>query len=250
MKLTLILALVAVFLPLFPLSTVHNLLLTRLRAPVVRSVVLLLWPQIGVTLLDLWQLQIPGFVTAWAVASAAFYALRLLTVRDLGLWAGFLATSAVALIWGMAAHGADITELRLFAFWFSLPPALLVLLTGPIVQRLGASYAGLFAGFAQGQPRLAGVLTVVVLSTIATPPFPGFFALLDLLRRVDSAAALGVLGVWLIWGWAATRILQGFVAGSGRKILAADFAPSVALTYIGALAVLTLAGVQFIRGGL
>ena len=244
------LMLVALFLPLFPLSAVQNMILARLRAPVARATLLLLWPQLGVALLHALQPEIPAFVTTWALLSAAFYALRLLTVRDLGLWAGFLASSALALTWGLVARGADITELRLFVFWFSLPAALLVLLTGPLARRLGAAYAGLFTGVVERQPRLAVVLTAVVLSTVATPPFPGFFALLDLLRGLGSAAAVGVLGVWLIWGWAATRILQGFVAGSGREIAAPDLAQSSMLAYTSALAVFAAAGLLFTGGGL
>jgi len=240
----------ALFLPLFPLSMVQNLILARLRAPLARAALLLLWPQLGVSLLHALQPEIPAFVVTWALLSAAFYALRLLTVRDLGLWAGVLASSALALTWGLAARGTEVIELRLFALWFSLPPALLVLLTRPLVRRLGAAYTGLSAGLAEQQPRLAIVLTAVVLSTVATPPFPGFFALLDLLRGLDGTAALGVLGVWLIWGWAATRVWQGFVAGGGREIAAADLGRSSALTYTAALAVFAAAGLLVTGGGL
>jgi len=244
------LILVALFLPLFPLSVVPNLILAHLRPPFARAALLLLWPQLGVTLLHALQPEIPAFVLTWALLSAAFYALRLLTVRDLALWAGLLASSALALTWVLAARGADVDALRLFVFWFSLPPALLVLLTGPLVRRLGAAYAGLFAGFAEGQPRLAVVLTAVTLSTVATPPFPGFFALLDLLRGLGSTAVLGVLGIWLIWGWAATRVLQGFVTGSGRENTAADFRRSSLLTYSAVLIAFAVAGLQFTGGGL
>ena len=244
------LALVALFLPLFPLSVVQNLILARLRAPLARGALILIWPQLGVTLLHALQPEIPEFVVAWALLSSAFYALRLLTVRDLVLWAGFLASSTLALTWGLAARGADLTALRLFVFWFSLPPALLVLLTGPIAQRLGAAYAGLFAGLAENQPRLAVALTAVMLSTVATPPFPGFFAMLDLLRGVGSAAAFGVLGIWLVWGWAATRIMQGFVTGPGREIAAADLGRRSLLLYTGALVVFAAAGLRFTGGGL
>lgn len=244
------LALVALFLPLFPLSVVQNLILARVRAPLVSAALLLLWPQLGVTLLHVSQPRIPAFIVAWALLSAAFYALRLLTVRDLARWAGFLASSAFALTWALAARGADMMELRLFALWFSVPAALLVLLTRPLARRLDAAYAGLHAGLVEGQPRLALVLTAVVLSMVATPPFPGFFALLDLLRGLGGAAALGVLGVWLLWGWAATRLLQGFVAGSGREIAAVDLTGRTLLTYIAALVILAATGLQFSGGGL
>lgn len=244
------LALVALFLPLFPLSAVLNLMLAWLRAPLARAVLLLLWPQLGVTLLNTLQPEIPIWIAPWALLTAAVYALRLLTVRDLGLWAGLLASSALALSWGLAARGADAMELRLFVFWFSLPSALLVLLSRALARRLGAAYAGLFAGLTERQPRLAVILTLVVLSAVATPPFPGFFALLDLLRGIHSALAVGVLVVWLIWGWAATRILQGFIAGSGREIVAADLGHGGLSAYVAALAVFAIIGFLLIGAGL
>lgn len=244
------LALIALFLPLFPLSVVPNLIYARLHAPLARAALLLLWPQIGVSLLYVVQPQIPGFVPIWALLSAGLYAVRLLTMRDLGSWAGLFASSALALTWALVARGADETTLRLFVFWFSLPPALIALLTRPLIQRFGAAYAGLFAGLAERQPRLGIVLTAVVLSTVATPPFPSFFALLNLLHGLDSALALGVLGVWLIWGWAATRLFQGLVAGHGHTIVAADFTHASLLTYSAVLAVFAAAGLWVSGGGL
>jgi len=244
------LILVALFLPLFPLSVLQNLVLARLHAPAGRAVLILLWPQLGVTLLQVLQPEVPAWVVAWALLSAAFYALRLLTVRDLALWSGFLASSALALTWILAARSVDEPALRMFVFWLSLPPAMLVLLTGPLVRRLGAAYAGLFAGLAEGQPRLAVVLTAVTLSTVATPPFPGFFAMLDLLRGLGIEAALAVLGIWLVWGWAASRIVQGFVTGYGREVSATDLARSSLLAYSGALLVFASAGLRFTGGGL
>lgn len=246
------LAVIAVFLPLFPLSVVHNWMFARLHAPLMRAALLVLWPQLGVTLLSLWQPEIPPFVIAWAVLSAGFYALRLLTVRDLALWAALLASSALALTWGLAASGADEAALRWFVLWFSLPLALTILLTGPLVRRLGAAYTGLIAGLAHGQPRLAVVLTVLVLGAIATPPFPGFFALLNLLRGLGNAAALGVLGIWLMWGWAATRVVQDLLGGHDRDRDAgtADLGRLSLVLYVAALALFAAAGLQFAGGGL
>ena len=242
--------LAALFLPLFPLSIVLNVALTRLRAPAARAALLLVWPQFGAALLAA-QPAVPDMFAVWALLSAAFYALRLLTVRDLGMWAGFGACSGLALTWQLAAVGAGAAELHLFVFWFSLPAALLALLAGPIARRLGAAYAGLHGGVAGQLPRLSGLLAVLLLAAIATPPFPGFFALLDLLTRLGAPAALGVLAVWLFWGWAATRLLQGFVAGSGARTFAcADLARSGALAYAAALGAFAVAGFYLTGGGL
>lgn len=242
--------LAALFLPLFPLSIVLNAALTRLRAPAARAALLLAWPQFGAALLAA-QPTVPDMFAAWALLSAAFYALRLLTVRDLGLWAGFVACSALALTWQLAAAGAAAAELHLFAFWFSLPAALLALLAGPIARRLGAAYAGLHRDLAAQLPRLSLVLVVLILAAIATPPFPGFFAMLDLLAGLGAPAALGVLAVWLLWGWAATALLQGFVAGSGaRTVAGGDLTRGGALAYAAALSAFAAAGLQLTGGGL
>ena len=246
-----LLLIAAIFLPLFPFSIVLNALLTRVRHPAASAALLLAWPQIGVSLLLAARQEIPHWLVAWALASSAFYALRLLTVRGLALWAGFLASSALALTWGLAGTGA--LELRLFALWFSLPAALLVLLGGPLASRFGAAYGGLHGGLAQRLPRLAGVLAAAVLAAIATPPFPGFFLMLGLLGGSAWTATPVVLAVWLTWGWAATKLLQGFVFGPpgfGAPHAAADLGLASAWAYTGALAVFAVTGLYLSGGGL
>lgn len=240
----------ALFLPLFPLSMLLNLILARLRWPGARAVVLLIWPQIGVVILNLTDPVIPDFIVPWAIVTAALYALRLLTVRDLGLWAGFLATSVLPLTWGLAYNGAPAENLHLFAFWFSLPAALLALLTQPLIARFGAAYAGLPGGLSAVLPRLSAVLVVTLLAAIATPPFPGFFAMLDLLPRLSLSADIAILVIWLVWGWAATRLLQGFVVGAAEPASGADIGRMSTWAYTSMLCVLVLGGLYLTGGGL
>lgn len=244
---TLLLA-AALFLPLFPFSIALNGVLMRLRHPVARCVVLLLWPQIGVLLLRLADQPVPEIFIVWALASSMLYALRLLTVRDLGLWAGFLASSSLALTWGFADRDAGGLTMHLFALWFSLPAALLALLAGPLAQRFGAAYAGLHGGLAASVPRLSGLLVLTVLAAIATPPSPGFFALLDLLQRLHWPAAPVVLAIWLLWGWATTQLMQGFVFSETRATPVADIARAAALLFSGALGAFIVAGLYLTKG--
>ncbi len=240
----------ALFLPLFPFSMLLNLILFRLRWPVARFALLLAWPQIGVAVLTFTDPKIPAFVVPWALATSALYALRLLTVRDLGLWAGFLATSVLPLTWGLAQGGAPTQSLHLFAFWFSLPAALLALLTKPLIDRFGAAYAGLPGGLSTLLPRLSAVLVVTLLAAVATPPFPGFFALLNLLPRMSSSADLAVLVIWLVWGWGATRLLQGFVVGAAEPTSITDIGRLSTWGYTSVLCVLVIAGLYLTGGGL
>lgn len=240
----------ALFLPLFPLSIVLNGALAWLRGPVARCVLLLAWPQLGVALLQAAQQPVPQFLVPWALATAGFYALRLLTVRDMSQWAGFFATSALALTWALAAGGAGWMDLHAFAFWFSLPSALMALLARPLARRFGAAYAGLQGGLVGSLPRLSGVLAVTVLAAVATPPFPGFFALLQLLHVLDPAGAVGVLAIWLVWGWAATRLLQGFIFGAEHAVPRGDIGRAATLAYAGAIAGFAIAGLVLTGGRL
>ncbi len=237
----------AFFLPLFPFSIVLNGMLMRLNNPYARFLLLLLWPQIGIVALSFTNQIIPGYMVIWALISSAHYAFRLLTIRDLGLWAGFLASSSLALTWGLAAHHAPI-EMHFFALWFSLPAALLALLTGPLVKRFGAAYTGLYGGLASSMPRLSILLVVTVFAAIATPPSPGFFAMLTLLQRLSWPSAIGVLIIWLFWSWAASKLMQGFVFGSDRRHGMPDLGRTSTLLYMSVLCAFVFTGL-YITGG-
>lgn len=236
------------FLPLFPLSIVFNALLGRLRYPLARSAFLLLWPQIGVAAVHLSGNAAPHAFLPWAIASAGLYALRLLTVSDLATYAGFLACSSLALTWSLVTSGAMLADVGLFVFWFSLPTALLAGFTGPLTRRFGAAYARLCPGLGQSMPRLSVALALAVLSAIATAPSPAFFALWVLLRGLDAAGVAAVLAVWLIWGWGAARLLQGFVFGTPREVGVPDIGRGTASALWIALAVFTVSGI-YLAGG-
>jgi NADH:ubiquinone oxidoreductase subunit 4 (subunit M) len=244
-----VLLIASLFLPLFPLSVVLNGAVAKLDNPAARCALLLLWPQLGVALLQIAH-AVPPYFVPWALLTSALYALRALTVRDLGRWAGFLATSGLALTWALAADGATGAALHLFAFWFSLPSALMALLVQPLSRRFGSAYAGLPGGLLGPLPRLSGVLAVTVLAAVATPPFPGFFGLLHVLHTLDWAGAVAVLAIWLVWGWAATKLLQGFIFGAERAASATDIGRASTLAYTGVVGLFVAAGLYLTGGGL
>src|SRR3569623_847305 len=156
-------------LPLFPLSMGVNALFARLRHPLLRTAMLLIWPQVGVVALSLVTTPIPGWVLALAVTTSILYGVR-------------------ALVWIPAYDGADAATLHLYAAGFSVPLVLLALLTGGLERRFGAAYTGLYGGLAQVLPRFSGVLVFVVLAVIATPGFPTFFAMLSTIVTAVPAA--------------------------------------------------------------
>lgn len=239
------LLIVALFLPLFPFSFVLNGLLVRLQNPLIKCVLLLLWPQCGVLVLDVASQPIPEGYIVWSLISSALYALRLLTVRDLGRWAGFLASSALALTW-VGSDGSAF-DMHAMAFWFSVPSILLLLLAGSLSKRFGAAYAGLHGSTVGNVPRLTGLLVVAVLAAVATPPFPGFFAILALLHRTTIAPA--ILFIWLLWGWAAIKLIQGFLSGEECPLNINDLGRTSTLIFICVFGSMIFTGL-YLTGGL
>lgn len=238
--------LAGLFLPLFPSSLVFNAVLRRLPHPWLPMVLLLVWPQIGLMLVLALEASPPDWVVPWALLTSALYALRALTLQDVRLWIGFLATSLWALLWLVMSGGGWAIAAPLHALGLSLPLVLLCLLGAGLTRRFGAARAGLPGGLAQSLPRYAGVLVVVVLAVTATPLFPAFFTMLGLVLHAAPAVpltALALAGIWLLWSWAGARLLAGLVVGPAGGDGVADLSRLAAWGYVGVLAALVGAGI-------
>lgn len=240
---------VGLFLPLFPLSMVFNWLFSRVRQPLLRGVLLLAWPHLGLLLLGALGMEVPGWMVAWALATAAFYALRALAVREVGVWIAFMATSSWALLWVPVLADASDLGLRYDALGFSAPLVLLALLIATLERRFGAAFTALYGGLGCMMPRFAGVLVFVVLAVIATPLFPGFFTLLIAIVSASPGVAAALAGVWLLWSWAGARLLQGLIVGPAGPEAVSDIGVAASWGYAVALAGLVVAGVT-LTGGL
>lgn len=249
----LILLAVGLFLPLFPLSMPFNLLYGVVRRPLARAVLLLAWPGLGLALIHGTGAPLPWWVTPWALATSLLYALRALALRELGQWTSFIATSAWALLWLPLAGGTGAGTMAGHALGFALPLALLALLGGGVERRFGAAYGGVTSGLAVATPRLSALLVVTVLAVVATPLAPAFFTMLgtivaSVVTAPQSAAVIAL--VWLLWSWAAARLLQGLVVGEPELPgTVPDLSPGVAAGY-GAALVALAAGGLVLAGGL
>ena len=241
------------FLPLFPLSMLLNFLFGRVRNAPVRSLLLLVWPQIGLSLVPASDAPVPGWFVPLVLLTAALYAFRAVSVREVGQWVGYLATSAWALLWIAVLSNQSGSQLvRVYALGFSLPLVLLTLLGTQLEQRFGAAYTGLYGGLAQMLPRLSGVLVCVVLAVVATPMFPGFFAMLaTVMATVPTApaVALVMVGIWLLWSWAGARLLQGLIVGPVNAPGAPDLSMASTWTYAAVLIALLVGGL-YVTGDL
>ena len=211
--------LIALFLPLFPLSIVFNAVYARLKHPVLRMVLLLGWPLAGIYLYKSLEPQLPGWLVGWILLTAVFYAFRLIAMREVGLWTGYFATSAWACLWLPLMYGDADT--MLYVFWFGVPLLFMVQLIGGLEKRYGAAYTELYGGLAQAMPRFSGVFVVTVLAIVATPVFPAFLGMLNILVASQPMVAITLVCLWVLWSWAGMRLIQGMIVGeaSGDGIM-------------------------------
>jgi len=240
----------ALFLPLFPLSMGFVLLLNKIPSSTARALLLLVWPQASLLILHGADFSVPGWLQAWAVSTALLYAFRALVLRDVGLWIAFMAVSCWSLGWLMFSPHNSLS-VSLYLLGFSLPLALMAVLHGELLGRFESAYAGLITGLAATLPKLAGLLGVTVLAITATPVFPGFFSLLDLLLlQIEQSVwrAMLVTVVWFLWAWSGMRLLMGLLTGEGSDRIRHDLSYFNAAVYLLVLLALAVFGLFLARG--
>lgn len=241
--------LAAFFLPLFPFSMVLNALYGRVHQPLLRIAILVLWPQFGLYLVFSQGLVVSETIMVWALLTSLLYALRVLVLREMGLWTSFVATSSWALLWILLMNGSSQQDLQVYALGISVPLALLAVLGAGLERRYGAAYLGLYGGLASNLPRFAGILSMVVLAVVATPLFPTFFAMLSMILKsmpVTPLVAIGVGIVWLLWSWAGAKLLQGLLVGAANDEPVADLSRINMWLFILVLAGLIVASVYWL----
>ncbi len=242
----LIVLLAGIFLPLFPMSMVLNAVLDKITHSWVRLVLFLTWPLIGLFMVIDRNLVIPDWLLPLALSTSALYALRLLTLREVNQWTGFMATSLWSLLWLAMMQETPSALLYGYAISMSVPLVLLVLLSGGLEQRFGAAYTGLYGGLARTIPRFAGVLVIVVVAAIATPLFPTFFIMLDMVVKTIAAtplAAIVLLLIWLFWSWAGARLIQGLIVGRASTVRVEDMDITTISLYSVVLSALVVGGI-------
>ncbi len=217
--------LAGIFLPLFPMSMVFNAILDKVKYNWLRALLFLGWPLVGLLILQNSNPEMPDWVLILALTTSFLYALRMLTLREVNQWSGFLATSLWGLLWLPVIQGVSAELLYWFAISMSIPLVLMVFLSAGLEKRFGAAYTGLYGGLARTIPRYSGVLVTVVVAATATPLFPTFFIMLDMVVETISnkpVAALALLLIWLLWSWAGARLIQGLIVGRASKFKVVD----------------------------
>jgi hypothetical protein len=266
MTLTLLL-LAGFFLPLYPLSALPNALLQRQvngiagpesdwrRGPGFKALLLMLFPIIGVGLITLatrsasLDAGLSTLFAIWGGITSVLYAFRLLSAKDGEIWISHLFSSALALIWIGVAYGVD-PLLPAIGLSISLLP--LVFMLDQLTRRFGIARSGLYPGLCCRMPRFSHLFVLAVLTAVAVPFSPSFFAIAALAFGGVAADAVVVLLPiclsWLLWTWAGVNLLTGIVWGIPRDDLAyRDLDTRRALGVGGAMGALAIFGVLLVE---
>jgi Na+/melibiose symporter-like transporter len=232
------LALITIFaaflLPLFPLSWVFNRLLDSLPMAL---------PQLGLLLLQHgvapWMLAASQrrALVALALFSALFYAFRALSTRDLFIWTRLNLSSGLAVLWVAWAMGTAIPVLQILALTWSVPAALLTLLSAALAARLGGAYLGLVGNLVEPLPRLTASIVATALALLAT-----FFVLFGTAMQLPLSWILPLLLLLLLWGWSCGRLFQDLLFGTYRGEVVEDLSVGSSLTIVVVLLGLLVLG--------
>lgn len=215
------LAVASVLLPVFPSSLVFNILISRAPTSWGKAAAVVLLPAVGVWLVtSVPSARLPlvhsGGWIVLVLFSAVLYAFRAISVREISIWARLMATSGLSLLWilDVARRGEHTMAVAVLAW--SVPAALLLVLAGLLAKRTGGAYLGLQGGLASVAPRMSSLLTLSALALVATPLFPSFFALLQVLGQLKLSWLWPLLALLLIWGWSLGNFLQQLLFGPYR----------------------------------
>lgn len=240
----------ALFLPLFPLSMLFSILFDGLRHVVLRSVVLIAWPQIGVWLIHGASDPAPSWMLMMALVTSLLYGFRALVLRELVHWISFLAVSSWTLLWIVSDELHQYHSLAFLALGCSLPLVILTVLGVHLEKRFGASYAGLYNGLGHTMPRFSGVLVFTVLAVVATPVFPGFVVMMVAFLETTHVTLIGTIIlclIWMVWAWAGARLIQGFVIGKSETEEVEDLPASLVWIYVALLVGLAVYGLNMME---
>jgi len=243
---TMSLLLAGLFLPLFPMSIVFNYVFQRVSSVWLRVFIILVWPLPGLWLIENSAAEVVDIYVYWALLTAVLYGFRSVVVKELTFWTGFIATSAWSLLWVAEYLEATVNDLVMHAFAYSVPLVLLALIVARLERQYESAYVGVVTGLAHEQPRMAGIVVVVILAVIGSPVFPSFFSLLSNINNVVillPSVAVAITLVWLLWSWSGVRLLQELIVGDSDVYRREDISHGLTILF-------GLSFILFVVGGL
>lgn len=220
-----LLAILAFFLPLFPLHAVYVAALTRApgRWPAVLSVLL---PAAGLCGLEVFLPHLAAGSVRAASAMAAIGALY-------GSFKALAATKApeilayggvaffAALWWDLAGAASLRVEAIVYGAATILLIALLLWTWHHVQRRCGDLTLDKLHGLAQPMPRFATIMALLIMAAVGLPPFGLFFAFVTLLLQSDGTSSppgwIAILIAWFAASWYLFRMMQRLLFGPHRS---------------------------------
>ena len=123
---SLFILLVGIFLPLFPMSMVFNAILDNIKHSGLRALLFIAWPLVGLFIVLNTNVIMPDWLLPLVLFTSALYALRMLSLREVNQWNGFLATSLWSLLWLPMMQDTQAQLLYSYAISMSVPLVLIL----------------------------------------------------------------------------------------------------------------------------
>ena len=218
-----VLFVIALLLPLFPLHWVYVSALTRLPSRTSALLAVLL-PAAGLYGLANFLPDLPaeilGAVRMLALLGALYGSLKALAqvrVPNLLAYAGISFFSA--LWWHFAAAATVTFNAVVYVAAVALLSAGLLLVWHGLHRRYGHLTLDRMHGLARPMPRLAAVLSLLVMAAVGLPPFGFFSAFLAMLLHPGIAISWAlsiILLTWFLASWYLFRMMQRLLFGPYR----------------------------------
>lgn len=191
--------LLALFVPLFPLSLITSYFVRRFWIYSLPALV-------GIAFVLLWNLPLPSdrVLYSLAVLTLLFHSLRAFQSQSMGELLGELYPALLSLVW---LSGKE-------HFLLIVPALLLLFLSGLYLKAsLGTASFTYAGGLLEKMPLFSFLFVIVSLYACMSPPMPTFYSLWEALLKTDISLGALLLAGWFLLGSAlvvsACRVLYG-----------------------------------------
>ena len=213
-RLVILLALAVLF-PTFPLSIPAVFVMRRLKGG--SGALMVVLPLAGFTVYSASGKEpAPQELVTLGLLSSLLYAFKSLSINSLEKWVLYHFVSVFSLIWLFLAR-AEINFVFVLGLVLLFFP--LSVLVRILNSRFGSTNSGVIQGLGTKTPKIAFLLSLSILLSIAVPVSTLFFKTLtaSLLSRAPELILLSCL--WFLWGWSGMRVMSSLVFGRPRENL-------------------------------
>ena len=207
--------LMGVLFPTFPLSLPASFLLQRFRK--LRGLLFIALPIAGFILYaGAGKPLLPGWALALGLFSSALYALKSLSAGSLSRWTVYHYVSVFSLIWVFLSR-AEIN--LVFVVGMVLPFTALNLVLNSLESVFGSTHRSVLRGVGSASPILGLFTALSMLTSIAMPTAPVFFKAVTASLLLSPYEFVALAVIWFLWGWSGVRLLAQVITGEPKENL-------------------------------